>query len=187
LVIVPDGDLHGGAEVVQNAKAFRLGDVFQVDASERGLERLDDGHEGFRVSGIEHQRDGIYPAEKLEDERLSLHDGEPRFRADVPQSQDARPVGDDGDGIAAVGQLPDLRRLCLDGAAGVCDPGVYQVEKSSSVRTGTLGAIWIFPRYRRGVAWRCSRLFPGSSSSFLKTTALPDDKGRGVRKRMDSA
>ena len=45
-------------------------------------------------------RDTINPGEFFEEDRFPFHDGQRRFRADVPQAQHGRSIGDDGDAVA---------------------------------------------------------------------------------------
>ena len=98
-------------------------EVFQVDAAERGLEQQRRADDLIRVLGVQHDGHGIHAAQPLEQQRLALHHRQAGLRADVAQPQDARAVGDHGDGIPLVGVLVDQLGVFLDGPAGRCHAG----------------------------------------------------------------
>jgi hypothetical protein len=67
---MPDGNRHGPAEGVEDAKAFWLGDVLEIDAAEGGCEEFDRANELIWVLGAEANRGRIEPP-LFEEQRLS--------------------------------------------------------------------------------------------------------------------
>ncbi len=58
------------------------------------------------VLRVETDRPGVDAAELLEEQRLALHHGHRRLRADVAEAEDGGSVGDDGDGVLLDRQVP---------------------------------------------------------------------------------
>ena len=61
-----------------------------------GVQELHGPHDLVRVLRVQADGEGIHPGEGLEEHALALHHGHGGLRADVAQTQDGRPVGDDG-------------------------------------------------------------------------------------------
>ena len=92
-------------------------DAERIDAAEGGLEDFDRPDELLLVAHANTQRGRIHPAEHLEQQRLTLHDGKSRFGSDVAQAEHTTSIGDDRNGVAPIGLLPDALRLRDDGVA----------------------------------------------------------------------
>jgi hypothetical protein len=103
LVVVPNRDAEAVAQPVQHPEAFGLGDIFEIDAAERGRHQLDRSDDVVGRLGVEAQGHCIDAAQILEQQGLALHDGQAGFRADVAETEHARAVRDDGDGVGLVG------------------------------------------------------------------------------------
>src|SRR5256886_5566724 len=122
LVIVPDRIVAFLPEPLEDAEAFRLRDVLQVDAPEGGRDELDGLDDFLRIFRRERNRKSVDAAEVLEQEGLAFHDWEARLRADVSQTQDPRAVRDHGHLVPFVRQAPHLLRVRLDLEARLRDP-----------------------------------------------------------------
>ncbi len=123
LVVVEDGDVAPLLQLPLDLKAPGGGDVLQVHAAEGA------GQQSHRVDDLIHivaadaQGNGIHTAEGLEQNALALHDGHAGLRADVPQPQNGRAVGDDGHGVPPAGQLIAFIDILLDLQAGLGHAG----------------------------------------------------------------
>ena len=123
LVVVEDGDLAPFDQFRFHRIAFGGRDVFQVDASERGLEFFHDVDEFFRIFGIDTDGHRIHVTEFLIQHSLPFHDGHGGFRTDVPQAQDPGAVADYGHHIASPSVFEGKIRILLDLPAGFSHPG----------------------------------------------------------------
>jgi len=70
---VPDRDVHLGPQCVENPEALGLGDVFEVEATERRLEQFGGTDELVRVFGTQSDRHAVDTAEVLEKQGLAFH------------------------------------------------------------------------------------------------------------------
>ena len=68
-------------------------------------------------------RNGVDPAEPLEQERFALHHGERGLGPDVPEAEDAGAVGHDRDRVPAAGEVERFLRVRLDRPGNGGDPG----------------------------------------------------------------
>ena len=123
LVVVEDRDVEPLLEPSLDLEAPRGRDVLEVDAAVRrgdagdGLDDLVDG------AGLHAHRHGVDVGEVLEEDRLALHDGHRRERADVPEPEHRRAVADDGHGVAAARVDVGEGRVDGDGPGDVGDAG----------------------------------------------------------------
>ncbi len=123
LIVVPDRNFALLAERVKNAKTFRIRNVFEVDAAKTGLQEFHRFDDLVRVFGVEHQRKTIHAAEILVEQGLAFHHRHTGFGSNVAETQDARAIADDGDGVPFVRVLihefrVGLNRLARRGDAG---------------------------------------------------------------------
>ena len=116
LVVVEDGDVEQVLEAPFDLEAARGRDILEVDASEARGNQLDGPHDFVGVLRVEADRPGVDAGELLEQHRLALHHGQRRAGTDVAETENGRAVGDDGDGVALAGQVPDAVRVVGDGA-----------------------------------------------------------------------
>ena len=123
LVVVEDRDRELLAQARLDLEAARRGDVLEVDPAEDGRDRGDGAHDLVRVGRRQAQRPGVDPAELLEQDRLALHHGQRRLRADVAEAEHGRAVGDDRDRVLLDGQVPDLLGVGRDRLADARDAG----------------------------------------------------------------
>ena len=107
------------------------------------------------VLRVQADRPGVDPAELLEQDRLALHHGQRRLRADVAEAEHRGAVGDDGDRVLLDGQVPDLLGVVGDRAADARDAGrVGHREVVARLQRGLRAR----PRAcRRGAAGTCGR------------------------------
>ena len=101
-----DRDVQPLTQLALEVEAPRGRDVLEVDPTEARRHPRDRVDELVDRAGLEADRDGVHAGEVLEEDRLALHDGHRRERADVPQTEHGRAVGDDGDRVVARGVLP---------------------------------------------------------------------------------
>src|SRR5438132_10296411 len=120
---MPHRDIAFLPQAVEDAETLWLGDVLQVHAAERRRDELDRLDDLLRVLRGERDREGVDPAQILEQEGLALHDREAGLWADVPEAEDPRAVGDDGNLVPFVRQAPDQLRVRLDVEARLSHAG----------------------------------------------------------------
>ncbi len=118
LIIMPDRDLRLGLERIQDAETLRLGNVFQVHPAEGRLEHLHGADDLIWIFGIQGERDRVHPTQVFIEQGLPFHHRERRRRADIAQTQHARPVTDHRDRVPLVGEPINLLGILRDGAAG---------------------------------------------------------------------
>src|SRR5881397_3684077 len=123
LVVVPHRDLTLLPQTLEDMETFRLRDVLEVHATERGGDELDRLDDLLRVLRREGDRECVDAAEVFEQQGLALHHRQSGFGSDVPEAEDACAVRDDGDLIPLVRQGPNLARVRGDIEAGLRDPG----------------------------------------------------------------
>ena len=92
LVIVKNRNVQFVAQPRLNLKASGRGNILKVDAPVRRGNRLDDRDNLFRILSVEDDRPRIHPTEMLEQHSLPLHDGQCRFRTNIPEAEDGRPI-----------------------------------------------------------------------------------------------
>jgi hypothetical protein len=124
LVVVEDRNAHRSDQLFLDAEAGRRGDVLEVDAAERGLEEPDGLDQELGILRLKLEVEDVDIGEPLEKDRLSLHDGLARQRADVPEPQHRRSVADDGDEVSPRGVTEDFGGVSRDLTARLGDPGV---------------------------------------------------------------
>src|SRR5581483_9229999 len=88
LIVMEDGDVHLLLQTIFDLEAFGRGDVLEIDAAERRLERLDCIDEELRVARRELEIEDVDVGESLEENRLPFHDGLARRRSDVAKPED---------------------------------------------------------------------------------------------------
>ena len=118
LVVMEDGNVHALAQALLHLEALGALDVFQIDAAEGGLKSRHHIHQARDVLLRHLDVETINACEFLEQDRLAFHDGLGGQRADVPQTQHRRAIGQNRDEILAGGQMGRLRRILRNGLAG---------------------------------------------------------------------
>ena len=139
LVVVEHRDVELVAEAALDLETPRRGDVLEVDAGEPRRDRLDRGDDPVDVLGVEADRPGVDLAEPLEQCRLALHHGQRGHRSDVAETEDGRPVRDDGDAVALDGQPAGVLGVRGDGEADPGDPGGVDQREVVAVADRVLG------------------------------------------------
>ena len=99
---MPNRNLSLRPQRIQNAEALRLRKIFEIDSAEAGLDRQYGLDDLVGVFGVEHDGPGIYPAQIFVEQRLAFHHWQACFGSNVAESQHARAIGDDGDGVPLV-------------------------------------------------------------------------------------
>jgi hypothetical protein len=100
LIVVEDGDLHLLLQTLFDLEAIGRGDVFEVDAAERGLEELHAADELLGVPRVDFDVEHVDVREPLEEDALSFHHRLAGHRADVAESEDRGAVADHRDEVA---------------------------------------------------------------------------------------
>ena len=101
LVVVEHRDLQLAAQALLDVETLRRLDVFEVDASERRLERFDDPDDLLGIRRVQLKIEHVDVGKPLEERRLSLHHRLGAERADVPQAEHCGAVAHDGDEVAS--------------------------------------------------------------------------------------
>ena len=137
LIVVEDGDVAPLLQLPLNLKAPGGGDILQIHAAEGPGQQGHGVHDLVHVVAADAQGNGVHAAEGLEQDAFALHDGHPRLRADVAQSQDGGAVGDHRHGVPPAGQLVALADVLLDLQAGLGHAGgVGQGQRLLAVHLG---------------------------------------------------
>ncbi len=123
LVVVENRDVAAFLQALFNFKAAGSGDVFQVDAAEAAGNQTDGVHNIVYVLGTDAERDGVDVAECLKQSAFAFHNRHAGFRADVAEAEHRGAVGDDGNEVAAAGQVVALIDVLLNLKAGLSDAG----------------------------------------------------------------
>ena len=114
LVIVEDGNVQAVTQLLLDVEALRRLDVFQVDPSQRRLQRGDDVDQLVRIALGQFDIEHIHAGKFFEQAALAFHHGLAGQRADVAQTQHRSAVGDHADQVAARRVLRRQRRVLLD-------------------------------------------------------------------------
>ena len=114
LIVVEDGDIHGGFQRVFDVIAFRRRQIFQIDAGEGFFQELHGVDKFVRIFRIDDDRNGVHVAEAFVEGALPFHDGEGRGGADVAQAEHAGAVGNDRHHIASPSEVEGEVFLFLD-------------------------------------------------------------------------
>jgi hypothetical protein len=120
LVVVEDRDVQQFAEARLHLETPRRRDVLEVDAAVGRGDDLHGADDLVHILGVQTHRPRVDTGKALEQCGFSFHHGHGRLRADVAETQDGRPVGDDCDRIALDGEPAGVRLVRGDGQA---DPG----------------------------------------------------------------
>ena len=111
LIIMHDRYIECLDEPLFNSKAFRRGDILEIDAAEGGRNRLDGPHDLIGILSIEHDGPRIDIRSLLEDERLPFHHRECAVRTDVAETEHRRPVGNNRDAVLLHRQQSRVLRM----------------------------------------------------------------------------
>ena len=114
LVVVEDGNVAFLDQGLLDAEALRSLDVLQVDPSEGGTDRLDDGHELVGILLVDLDVVDVDVGKSLEEDALALHHRLRRQGSTVTKTQDRSTVRDDGHKIALVRIVVGLLTVLLD-------------------------------------------------------------------------
>ena len=123
LIVMPNRYRAIGAQRIEDAKAFRLCDVLQIDAAEARSEQADGSHDFVRIARVEAHGHCIDAAEILEQERFAFHHRQRGPRPDVAEPEHARAVGHDGNAVPPVRVFEDQIGILGDLAARFGDAG----------------------------------------------------------------
>ena len=100
LIVVEHGNVQCFDEPLLDLEAPGRRNILQIDTAEARCYQLHRPHDLLRVLGVQADGVGIYAAEALKETRLPLHHRQGRLRADIPQTQHRRSVGNDGHSIS---------------------------------------------------------------------------------------
>ena len=110
MLVGEDRDIRAVLQIVGDGERSRRRDVVEADGAERRGERETGLHDPVRVRGGQGEREGIDPGEGLEDDALGFFEGDGGFRWAGFPAEDIRAVGEDGDGVAATGEIERRQR-----------------------------------------------------------------------------
>ena len=123
LVVMEHGDIANLLEPALDLKAPGRGDILQVDAAKAAGNQINGAHDLVHILAADADGEGVHPAKGLEQGAFSLHDGHARLRADIPQAQYRRAVGDDGHQVVPPGQVKGAVIILLDLQTGLGHAG----------------------------------------------------------------
>ena len=139
LVVVEDRDVEAGPQPALDLEAARGGDVLEVDAAEARARSSRRPSTISSVSWVARQiGQASMSANRLNSAALPSITGSAAPGPMLPRPEHGRPVGDHGDGVALDGQPARRPRGSLASAMLTRPtPGVYAIDRSSRVRSGT--------------------------------------------------
>ena len=120
LIVVEHRYLKTFTQGALDLKARRSGDVLEVDATEADADARDRVNDLLHCPWLDHDGERGHAGEFGEQQRLPFHHGQRRERTDVAETEDGRAIGDDRDGVRALGEGPRSLGIGSDRAA---DPG----------------------------------------------------------------
>ncbi len=123
LVVVEDGDIAPLLQPALDLKAPGGGDILQIHTAKGPRQQSHGVHNLIHILGSHTQRQGVHPAECLEEHALALHHRHPRLRADIPQAQHRRAVGDHRHCVPPARELVAFIDILLNLQAGPGHPG----------------------------------------------------------------
>ena len=121
LVVVHDRAVQRLDDAALDLEAARRRDVLEVDRAERRAQPHQGLDDLVGILGVEHDRDRVQPAERLEQRALALHHRQRRRRADVAEAEHRGAVADHGDQPVGPGVLGGQRVIGGDRAADLGD------------------------------------------------------------------
>src|SRR5208283_2993272 len=144
LIVMENGDFHRRLEMLFNIEAFRSLDIFEVDASERGLHHLYCQDQLVRVFRIQLEVEDVNIGELFEEHCLALHDGLSGKRADVAKAKYGSAVGHDRYQVTLCGVVEYLLGHAFDLPARVGDTWRVGHRKVSLRTTWFCGSDFYF-------------------------------------------
>ena len=114
LVVVEYRNPHGFAKSLFDLKAVGGFDVFEVDATECGLEQLAEFDDLFGIVAVDFDVEDIDIGKALEENSFAFHDRLASESADIAQAEHRGSVAQDGDQISAAGVFESILRILLD-------------------------------------------------------------------------
>ena len=105
LVIVEDGNAAAFFQFPFNFKTAGGRNIFQIDSSERSLQKSNRIDNFIHIPGSNAKRYGIHIAERLEKDTLPFHHRHSSYRPDVSQAKNCCAVRHDGNSIPAARQF----------------------------------------------------------------------------------
>ena len=140
VLVGEDRDVRAVLQVVGDGEGARRRDVVEADGAEGRGERETGLHDPVRVRGSQGEREGVDPGEGLEDDALGFFEGDGGFRWARFPAEDIGAVGEDGDGVAATGEIERRQRILVDGQTGFRDTGGVDEGEDGPVPDGDLRA-----------------------------------------------
>ncbi len=119
LIVVEHGDVEAVPESLLDIEALGGLDVLEIDPANGGCQELAELDDVVGLGSVDLEIEHIDVGKSLEEDGLALHDGLARQGSDVPQSEDCRPVGDNGDEIASIGVAKGCVGIIGDDQAGL--------------------------------------------------------------------
>src|SRR5690606_36657137 len=113
-------------------------DVVEADRAKRGCERPDGLDDLKGIQLVEANREGVDTGEGLEEHALALGDRQCGFERASGLAEEVRAIGDDGDGVAAGGEVKGALGAGYDFKTGVDYPRRIYQAKCRAVTDGNL-------------------------------------------------
>ena len=134
LVVMKDGNIGACLQALFDLKAARRRDILQVYPAKGLGDQADRLHDLVHVFAVNTDRHRVHIAEGLEEGAFSFHDRHAGLRADVPQAENRRSVGDDRHHVPATCQFIAFSRVLLDLQAGRRDArGIRQAQRLGGI------------------------------------------------------
>ena len=121
LIVMEDRNVHGLLQTAFDFKTARRADILQIDSAEGGLQALNGLYDLVHILRFQADREGIHPAEFLEQNGLALHNRHRSLWADVAKSQNRGSIADNRNGILLQGIGIGFLRILMDDLAGLCN------------------------------------------------------------------
>ena len=134
LIVMKDRNIHPLAQFGFDLETLRRFNIFQVDATECRLHRRSHLNELLHLIGVQLNIEDIDPSEFLEQDRLAFHHGFRRQWADITQTQNRCPVGDDPDQIRPRGDRCGLCWILNNDLARLGNAGRIRQRQIALIR-----------------------------------------------------
>jgi hypothetical protein len=118
VLIGKDRDVGRFFEMVGDGECMRCGDVINADGAEGRRDRAADIDDPGGIMRVQADRKRIDPGERLEDDALAFSHWQRGFRRAAVAPKKIGAIGENGDGVAATGEIERQQWIALDFETG---------------------------------------------------------------------
>src|SRR5829696_9603902 len=138
MLVGEDRDVRAVLKIVGDGERPRRRDVVEADRAKGRGERQAGLDDPVWIRGGQREREGIDPGKRLEDDALGFFEGNSGFRWARLPAKDIGAIGENGDGVAATGEIERRQRILIDGETGFRDAWGVDEGEDGPVTDGDL-------------------------------------------------